>query len=89
MVIVLLAHAAVTPAGNPVAVPILVAPVVVCVIFVNAVLIQSVGLLDAVPAVLSAVTVPVPVATVFVVAPVDVTDTLPLAPLLAELVSRT
>ncbi len=62
MVIVLLAHAAVTPAGNPVAVPIPVAPVVVCVIFVKAVLIQSVGVLEAAPAVLAAVTVIVPVA---------------------------
>ncbi len=62
MVIVLEDHAAVTPAGNPVAVPIPVAPVVVCVMLVNAVLIHSVGVLDAVPAVLSGVTVIVPVA---------------------------
>ena len=59
MVIVFDAHAAVTPAGNPVAVPIPVAPVVVCVIFVNAVLIQSVGVLDAIP---DPFTVMVPVA---------------------------
>ena len=52
MVIVLLAHKAVTPAGKPVAVPIPVALVVVCVILVNAVLIQSVGVLDAALAVL-------------------------------------
>jgi hypothetical protein len=39
-----------------------VAPVVVRVILVKAVLIQSVGLLDAVPAVLAGVTVIVPVA---------------------------
>ncbi len=44
IVIVLLAHAAVTPAGKPVTVPMPVATVVVWVIFVNAVLIQSVGL---------------------------------------------
>ena len=44
------------------AVPIPVAPVVVCVIFVNAVLIHKVGVLDAAPAVLSGVTVIVPVA---------------------------
>ena len=50
MVIVLEAHAAVTPAGRFVAVPIPVAAVVVCVIFVNAVLIHKVGVLDAVPA---------------------------------------
>lgn len=49
---VLDAHAAVTPAGNPVAVPIPVAPVVVCVMFVSAVLIQSVGVDDAAPATL-------------------------------------
>ena len=56
------AHAALTPAGSPVAVPIPVAPVVVCVIFVNAVLIHKVGVLDAVPTVWSGVTVIVPVA---------------------------
>ena len=62
MVIVLVAQAAVTPAGNPVAVPIPVAPVVVCVIAVNAVLIHKVGVDDAAPAVLSGVTIMVPVA---------------------------
>ena len=62
MVMILEAQAAVTPAGNPVAVPIPVAPVVACVILVNAVLIQRVGVLDAVPAVLAGVTVIVPVA---------------------------
>ena len=56
------AQAALTPAGNPVAVPIPVATVVACVIFVNAVLIHKVGVLDAAPAVLSGVTVIVPVA---------------------------
>ena len=45
------AQAAVTPAGSPVAVPIPVAPVVVCVIFVNTVLIQRVGVEEAVPTV--------------------------------------
>ena len=60
IVIVLPAHAAVTPAGKPVAVPIPVAPVVVCVIFVKAVLIHKVGLLEATPAVLFGVTVIVP-----------------------------
>ena len=53
---------AVTPAGNPLAVPIPVAPVVACVIFDKAVLIHSVGLEDAAPAVLSGVTMIVPVA---------------------------
>ena len=62
MVISSEAQAALTPAGNPVAVPIPVAPVVACVIFVNAVLIHKVGVLDAAPAVLSGVTVIVPVA---------------------------
>ena len=62
MVMVLEAQAAVTPAGKPVAVPIPVAPVVACVMLVNAVLIQRVGVLEAVPAVLSGVTVIVPVA---------------------------
>ena len=62
MVITSEAQAAETPAGNPVAVPIPVAPVVACVIFVNAVLIHKVGVLDAAPAVLSGVTVMVPVA---------------------------
>ena len=41
MVIVSDAQAAVTPAGNPVAVPIPVAPVVLCVIAVNAVLMRK------------------------------------------------
>jgi hypothetical protein len=56
------AQAALTPGGNPVAVPIPVAPVVVCVIFVMAVLIQTVGVDDAAPAVFAVVTVIVPVA---------------------------
>ena len=62
MVIVLEAHAAVTPAGNPVAVPIPVARVVAIVMLVSAVLIQRVGVLDGAPAVLFGVTVIVPVA---------------------------
>ena len=62
IVIVLLAHVAVTPAGKPVAVPMPVAPVVVCVMFVNAVLIHKVGLVLAAPAVLDGVTMMVPVA---------------------------
>jgi hypothetical protein len=61
MVITSEAQAALTPAGNPVAVPMPVAPVVACVIFVNAVLIHEVVVLDAAPAVL-VVTVIVPVA---------------------------
>ena len=62
MVIVLLAQTALTPAGNPVAVPMPVAPVVACVMAVRAVLIHKVGVLDAAPAVLAGVTVIVPVA---------------------------
>ena len=62
MVIRFEAQAAVTPVGKPDAVPIPVAPVVVCVIFVKAVLIQSVGTEEAAPAVFAAVTVIVPVA---------------------------
>ena len=65
----MLAQVAETPAGNPFApetpsLAIPVAPVVACVIFVNAVLIHSVGVLDAVPAVLSGLTVIVPVALI-------------------------
>ena len=62
IVIVLLAQAAVTPVGKPVAVPIPVAPVVVCVIAVSAVLLHKVGVLDAALTVLAGVTVIVPVA---------------------------
>ena len=62
MVITLAAQAAVTPEGKPTAAPMPVAPVVACVIFVRAVLIQSVGVEDAAPAVLAGVTVIVPVA---------------------------
>jgi len=53
-VIVLEAQDAVTPAGSPVAVPIPVAPVVVCVMLVNAVLIHSVGVEEATLAVFNA-----------------------------------
>ena len=63
IVIVFDAHAAVTPAGKPEGVPIPVAPVVVCVIFGDkAVLIHKVGEDDAALAVLSGLTVIVPVA---------------------------
>ena len=62
IVIVLLAHAAVKPAGKPVTVPMPVAPVVVCVMFVSAVLIHNVGDELAAPAVLAGVTMIVPVA---------------------------
>ena len=62
MVMVFDAHAADTPAGKPVAAPIPVAPVVVCVIAVSAVLTQSVGVEVAALTVLSGVTLIVPVA---------------------------
>ena len=62
IVIVLAAHAAVTPAGSPVAAPIPVAPVVVWVMLVISVLIHSVGVEDAAVTVLFGVTVIVPVA---------------------------
>jgi hypothetical protein len=50
IVITLLDQFAVTPDGNPVAVPIPVAFVVLCVIFVNAVFCIKLGLEDAAPA---------------------------------------
>ena len=53
---------AVTPAGKPVALPIPVAPVVLCVIFVKAVLIQTKGVEEAAPTVFTGVTVIEPVA---------------------------
>ena len=49
IVITLPDQAAVTPAGNPVVVPMPVALVVACVIFVKAVFTVSVGVDDAVP----------------------------------------
>ena len=52
IVIVFDAHKGVTPDGNPVAVPIPVAPVVVCVMFVKAVFTQSVGVEEAAPTVI-------------------------------------
>ena len=55
-------NVALTPEGNPVAVPMPVAPVVVCVMVVRALLIQIVGVDDAALVVLSGVTVIVPVA---------------------------
>lgn len=64
---VLLAHEALTPAGNPLApatpaLEIPVATVVVWVIFVKAVLIHTVGVVEAAPAVFVGLTVMVPVA---------------------------
>jgi hypothetical protein len=66
------AHAAVTPAGNPVAVPMPVAPVVVIVMFgVNRVLIHNVGFEEGLPAVFAGVTVIVPVALILPQPPVN------------------
>ena len=62
MVIVLLNQVAVTPAGNPVAVPIPVAPVVLWVIAVRAVFIHKEGLAEAAVTVLIGLTVILPVA---------------------------
>jgi hypothetical protein len=55
-VIVFPDHDAVTPEGRPVAVPIPVAPVVVCVILVNRVFIHNVGVDEAAPNVFAGVT---------------------------------
>jgi len=64
MVITSASHAAVTPAGKFTGAPMPVARVVAWVIFVNAVLIHKVGVEDATPAVMSAVTVIVPLALI-------------------------
>ena len=71
MVMVFEDQAAPTPEGSPVAVPIPVAPVVVCVTGVSTVLIHSVGDAEAVPTVLAAVTVIVPVALTLPQPPVN------------------
>ena len=71
MVITFDAHDADTPPGKFVGVPIPVAPVVVCVIGVNAVLIHSVGVDDAIPTVIFGVTVIVPVALTLPQPPVN------------------
>ena len=62
IVITLPDQAAVTPVGKPVAVPIPVALVVVCVIFVNTVFTVSVGVVDAAAAEQVVFTIIVPVA---------------------------
>ena len=71
MVITFADHAAETPAGSPVAAPIPVVPVVICVIFVNAVLMQSVGVEEATSTVFAGVTITVPVALKLPQAPVS------------------
>ena len=72
MVMVFDTHSADKLAGKPVAVPIPVAPVVVCVMGVKAVLIQSVGVVLGGVTVLSGVTVMVPVALAVPQPPVKV-----------------
>ena len=62
MVIVFPAHEAVKPVGNPVTAPIPVAPVVVWLIAIKAVLIHNVGELVAAVTVLLGFTVIIPVA---------------------------
>ena len=62
MVMVLSAQAAVTPEGKPVGDPMPVATEVLCVILVNGVLIQTVGVIEAALAVTTSFTVIVPVA---------------------------
>ncbi len=62
MVMVSEAQAAVTPAGRPVAAPMPVAPVVVCVTAVRAVLRHTVGLEEAAPTVFTGFTDSVAVA---------------------------
>ena len=63
-VITLTDQVAVIPDGRPVAVPMPVAPVVVCVIFVNIVLIHKIGFVEAALTVLIGLTVIVPVALI-------------------------
>ena len=71
MVITSVAQLAVTPAGKSVAVPIPVAPVVAIVISVRALLGHNVGVADGAAAVLSPVTVIVPVAATVPQPPVN------------------
>ena len=73
MVIVLEDHAADTPVGKPVAVPIPVAPVVVWVIAVRAVLIHKVGVEEATLTVFAALVVKAPVKVLVKVPQVPVT----------------
>ena len=70
MVMVSDAQDAVTPAGRPVAVPIPVAPVVVCVIAVRAVLMHNVGVEEAADTVFTGDTVMVPIAEILPQPPV-------------------
>ena len=71
IVIVSADQEAVTPAGNPDGVPIPVAPVVVCVIAVNAVLTHKVGVDVAAVTVLLGITVITPTAVMVLQPPVN------------------
>jgi hypothetical protein len=71
MVITFAYHAAVTPAGSPVTVPIPVATVVAWVIFVNAVLIHKLGVEEATLTVFAGVTMIIPVALKLLHPPVN------------------
>ena len=71
MVMVLDVQSAVTPVGSPEAAPIPVAPVVVCVILIKAVLIHNVGLDEAPVVVFTGVTVILPVAFTLLQPPVN------------------
>ena len=62
---VLDAQVVINPAGKPIGAPIPVAPVVLWVIFVKAVLMHNVGADEAAPAVLTGLTIIVPVALPF------------------------
>ena len=64
-------NVALTPEGKPVAVPMPVAPVVVCVMVVRALLIQIVGVDDAALVVFVCMTVIVPVAFILPQPPVN------------------
>ena len=64
------AHLAVTPTGSPLGAPIPVAPVVLCVISVKAVLTHKVGVEEAAVTVLPELTLIVPVAVTFPQPPV-------------------
>lgn len=65
IVIVLDAQVVINPAGKPIGAPMPVAPVVLWVIFVKAVLMHNVGADEAAPAVLTGLTIIVPIALPF------------------------
>jgi hypothetical protein len=71
IVIVSADQEAITPAGNPDGVPIPVAPVVVCVIAVNAVLTHKVGVAEGTVTILLGIMVIVPTAVMVLQPPVN------------------